>query len=227
MIVSAVLLALAAQSVASADGADPGSIDRSFGRDGRKLTDVFGKNDRATDVLVQRDGKLLVAGTAAWRTDTGPAHAPTLVRYRPDGRLDRSFSGDGKTRLKRYRPAGEPGVTKICGASNSKTTSATLASRKRILLASECRGQLTVARFLPDGELDRSFGRRGSMTLNLDPGLNYATGIALTDGRNVRASQFVASTVDVHTTLEGLLGRQQLPEQSPKPIPITNHFAEL
>jgi phytoene dehydrogenase-like protein len=39
-----------------------------------------------------------------------------------------------------------------------------------------------------------------------------ATGIALTDGRTVRASQFVASTVDVHTTLEGLLGREQLPE---------------
>ncbi len=39
-----------------------------------------------------------------------------------------------------------------------------------------------------------------------------ATGIALSDGRTVRASQFVASTVDVHTTLEGLLGRDQLPE---------------
>jgi phytoene dehydrogenase-like protein len=39
-----------------------------------------------------------------------------------------------------------------------------------------------------------------------------ATGIAITDGRTVRASQFVASTVDVHTTLEGLLGRDQLPE---------------
>ena len=39
-----------------------------------------------------------------------------------------------------------------------------------------------------------------------------ATGIALADGRTVRASQFVASTIDVHTTLEDMLGREQLPE---------------
>jgi phytoene dehydrogenase-like protein len=39
-----------------------------------------------------------------------------------------------------------------------------------------------------------------------------ATGISLADGRNVRARQFVASTIDVHQTLEGLLGREQLPK---------------
>jgi phytoene dehydrogenase-like protein len=39
-----------------------------------------------------------------------------------------------------------------------------------------------------------------------------ATGIALADGRTVRATQFVASTIDVHQTLENLLGREQLPK---------------
>jgi len=38
-----------------------------------------------------------------------------------------------------------------------------------------------------------------------------ATGIALDDGRTVRARQFVASTVDVHQTFEQLVGREQLP----------------
>ena len=37
-----------------------------------------------------------------------------------------------------------------------------------------------------------------------------ATGIQLADGRTVRAN-FVASTLDVHQTLEGLIGRAQLP----------------
>ncbi len=37
-----------------------------------------------------------------------------------------------------------------------------------------------------------------------------ATGIALADGRTVRAG-FVASTLDVHQSLEGLIGRAQLP----------------
>src|SRR4051812_27620162 len=38
-----------------------------------------------------------------------------------------------------------------------------------------------------------------------------ATGIALKDGRTVRAKQFVASTLNVHQTFEDYIGRAQLP----------------
>ena len=38
-----------------------------------------------------------------------------------------------------------------------------------------------------------------------------ATGIELEDGRTVRAGQFVASTLDVHQSLEQLIGREQIP----------------
>jgi len=38
-----------------------------------------------------------------------------------------------------------------------------------------------------------------------------ASGIVLTDGRTVRARQFVASTLDVHQTFDSLVGRPQLP----------------
>src|SRR5262249_35700209 len=38
-----------------------------------------------------------------------------------------------------------------------------------------------------------------------------ATGIALTDGRTVRARQFVASAIDVHQTFERMIGRAQQP----------------
>jgi phytoene dehydrogenase-like protein len=38
-----------------------------------------------------------------------------------------------------------------------------------------------------------------------------ATGIAVADGRTVRAKQFVASTIDVHQTFDKLIGRDQLP----------------
>jgi phytoene dehydrogenase-like protein len=40
-----------------------------------------------------------------------------------------------------------------------------------------------------------------------------ATGIALDDGKVVRASALVASTLDVHQTFESLVGRDQLPEK--------------
>ena len=38
-----------------------------------------------------------------------------------------------------------------------------------------------------------------------------ATGIALADGRTVKARQFVASAIDVHQTFEDMVGRAQLP----------------
>lgn len=40
---------------------------------------------------------------------------------------------------------------------------------------------------------------------------NRASGIVLSDGRTVRAKQFVASTIDVHQTFKKLVGRGQLP----------------
>jgi phytoene dehydrogenase-like protein len=42
---------------------------------------------------------------------------------------------------------------------------------------------------------------------------NRATGVTLADGRQLRASSFVASTVDVHQTFETMVGRDQLPTE--------------
>ena len=55
-------------------------------------------------------------------------------------------------------------------------------------------------RFAPQVELDRIVIEGGK-----------ATGIALKDGRTVRARQFVASTLNVHQTFEDYIGRDQLP----------------
>jgi phytoene dehydrogenase-like protein len=55
-------------------------------------------------------------------------------------------------------------------------------------------------RFAPQVELDRIVIESGK-----------ATGIALKDGRTVRARQFVASTLNVHQTFEDYIGRAQLP----------------
>jgi len=54
--------------------------------------------------------------------------------------------------------------------------------------------------FAPQVDIDRVVIENGK-----------ATGIALADGRTVRARQFVASTLDVHQTFEKLIGREQLP----------------
>src|SRR5262245_60317334 len=55
-------------------------------------------------------------------------------------------------------------------------------------------------RFAPQVELDKIILEGGK-----------ATGIALKDGRTVRAKQFVASTLNLHQTFEDYIGRAQLP----------------
>lgn len=78
---------------------DPnGSLDTTFGGDGRARIDFGGKDNYATDVATQADGKLLVAGHKA-EQDAGASyvHDFTLARLHPDGTLDPSFGGgDGK-----------------------------------------------------------------------------------------------------------------------------------
>jgi uncharacterized delta-60 repeat protein len=77
----------------------PGDVDRSFGVDGTAVTrfgplvDPGASVAAARDVETLSDGKLLVAGSAP---DAEGQRAVALARYRPDGRLDRSF-GDGGT----------------------------------------------------------------------------------------------------------------------------------
>ncbi len=81
-------IALAKVRLPVPEGSSP--IDTSFGSNGRVLTNVFG-NARARAIVVQPDGRLVVAGTAK----NGGNDFFVLVRYHADGSLDPSFGGDG------------------------------------------------------------------------------------------------------------------------------------
>jgi len=68
-----------------------GSLDLSFSSDGRQTADFGSGNDSASDVLVQADGKIVVAGTAFNGTDDDFG----VARFNPDGTPDLTFSNDG------------------------------------------------------------------------------------------------------------------------------------
>ncbi|UQA95610.1 NHL repeat-containing protein [Streptomyces halobius] len=75
-----------------------GSLDTSFGGDGKVVTDVTAKVDQARDVQVQSTGKVVVSGmrgaTSAFPAD--PVDGNTLVaRYTKDGSLDTGFGTGG------------------------------------------------------------------------------------------------------------------------------------
>ena len=78
-----------------------GSLDTGFGSAGTVSTDFFGTENVATSVVIQPDGRIVVAGNA----HDGVGRRFALARYNADGSLDASFGTGGKvtTELLRLR----------------------------------------------------------------------------------------------------------------------------
>lgn len=131
-----------------------GTLDASFGDQGRVLTDFGGDSDRAFALLVMPDGRLVAGGqTNVNRGSTGVDYA--LARYLADGRLDTTFGTAGKV------------VTAVLPGSTGDMVNAlalqTVAGSTR-LLAVGGEGDFTAARFTESGALDASFGNGGTVT---------------------------------------------------------------
>jgi uncharacterized delta-60 repeat protein len=69
-----------------------------FSDDGKRRTD-FGGFDEAHSLVIQANGRIVVAGAAA-PTDHRLQANFGLARYKPSGELDRTFSDNGKQRTR-------------------------------------------------------------------------------------------------------------------------------
>lgn len=162
-----------------------GELDPTFGSDGRVDTDfspdVQDSNDGsfATSVAIDGQGRTLAAGTAGYFTGDDDAYEEfALARYRRDGSLDPSFSGDG---LAIYSAGGNRyydsfGIRDLG-----------IDDRGRILVVGtsfDCcdARQATVARFRPDGSRDERFGKDGIRRLALPRWAYGTTGSELAVG---------------------------------------------
>jgi uncharacterized delta-60 repeat protein len=80
-----------------------GSIDTSFGNNGVVVIDFDGQVDKAERLLVQDDGKIILAGYAGFAepANSGGFNLRTsfgIARLNADGSLDTGFAGDGTTK---------------------------------------------------------------------------------------------------------------------------------
>ncbi len=131
-------------------------LDPSFGNGGKAFFYLDGSS-RAMSVAIQPDGKLLVAGK---RTDSLAYQPIYLIRLLPDGSLDNSFadngvlattvenSGNASEHLMKLQPDGKILVVGFIDTNGDPATA--------------------VARFLPDGTPDPSFGIGGLAVVNVD-----------------------------------------------------------
>lgn len=130
-----------------------GKPDSSFGKAGKVLTALSPRDDRANDVVLQTDGRILVGGASA------------LVRYLTNGSLDKAFQGTGYVLT--TSSAGAYGCRSLVLQADGKIVVAGLPS-------------FTLARYHHDGRLDLSFSDTG---LKSGPSGELADMLIQPDGR--------------------------------------------
>ena len=137
-----------------------GSPDEAFGHGGKTVTDIGG-NDVGRAVAVQTDGKIVVAGSTSSAGPTGFA----LARYKVDGTLDESF-GDGGVVHTDVSGKGRYGVAYAVA----------IEANGDIVAAGSVDGDsgtdFGVARYLPNGVVDSTFGHGGTVLTDLGGGDN-------------------------------------------------------
>ncbi len=127
-----------------------GSLDSSFGAGGKVVTS-FGGTDQASAVILQPDGKIVVAG----QTDTGVSIDFALARYMPDGSLDGAFGSGGRV------------TTNFTGTSDDLGSAVALQFDGKIVVGGTSDDNFALARYTPGGVLDTTFGSAGTVTTNL------------------------------------------------------------
>jgi uncharacterized delta-60 repeat protein len=139
-----------------------GTLDTTFGDDGRVVTDLNGRSDEAFAVVVQPDGKIVVAGETWVYPQERPRFA--LARYNPDGTLDPSFGEAGQVMT---------GMTDDEWDYSVPRALALQPDGKLLVAGTSYDGEaghnvFALARFNTEGTLDAAFGRGGRVLTPID-----------------------------------------------------------
>jgi uncharacterized delta-60 repeat protein len=137
-----------------------GSVDTHFGSNGSVLTDFGTGTNEAADVVIEPNGKILVAGTVEGTINGEFVQDFALAQYNSDGSLDRRF-GSGGVVLTAFGPDSE-----------STAASMALQSNGKIVVVGTASGfdsddnefqNFALARYNSNGSLDSSFGTGGKL----------------------------------------------------------------
>jgi|GEM_PF-2265606 len=147
--------------------AQPGTLDNTFGANGKITQNLSAPQVTVVDMVLQADGKIVVLAKADYNHRT----RAVLLRYNTNGTLDNSFDGDGV-------------VTTQLGPSITYTDdpmAIKLQTDGKILicgLSYEFISEAVVVRYNTNGSLDGSFGAGGIVYVS-DQGVNKITDMAV------------------------------------------------
>ena len=158
-----------------------GVIDSSFGTYGKVITDVGHRDNGASDIAIQTDGKIVVGGFASY----GPISDFSLIRYNENGSLDSTFGTHGKV------------ISSTSQFVDFAHALVIQADGKIIAAGHTNRGDpnhsnydFVVTRYNEDGTLDAEFGTDGNAITSFGTSDDGANAVALQpDGKIVAVGQ--------------------------------------
>lgn len=158
-----------------------GNLDKDFGENGYVFSDL-GNQEYCKDIKILADGKILSSGS--WSEEYGAPSDFLLVRYLNDGSLDKSFGANGKV-ITGFGEWASDGIGAITIQKDGKivagggTGSVTSNNSK-----------LVFARYMPDGNLDESFGTKGQNVIDITTLGDEVNSIGLLRNGNIIACGF-------------------------------------
>lgn len=169
-----------------------GSTDFGFGSGGKQITDFFGAGAKANGVVLQSDGRFVVAGTASDSATRPVATDFALARYNADGSLDSSFGVGGETSVP------------FSDSATEQANALALAPDGKIIVAGtafktfSAPPDFALRRYNADGSIDTNFGVNGSITTDFAAGTDNAQAVAIqADGNIVVAGRAFRSSFDL------------------------------
>ncbi|HEY0683400.1 MAG TPA: Calx-beta domain-containing protein [Steroidobacter sp.] len=129
-----------------------GTLDTSFDGDGLAVLDLGGNVDYINAIAEQVDGRLVAVGSTG--SSVASYSTAAIVRLNPNGSLDTSLRGPGAALLSELAAA----------------RAVAIQADGKLLVAGSGSHTFTVARLLPDGVVDATYGENGAGLANFPPG---------------------------------------------------------
>jgi len=155
-----------------------GTLDSTFGTNGKVSTAVRDLDDAALSMGIQSDGKIVLGGWSYRQVGIGNATDIALVRYNTNGTLDTTFGLGGKV------------ITEV-GLNSQANKLLTLDNNKVVVCGCAYNGSnydFALVKYNNDGTVDTSWGINGIITTSIGLGNDYAIGLILQSDKKLIVS---------------------------------------
>lgn len=163
-----------------------GTLDTTFGINGKVTISVRTMDDAALSMGIQSDGKIVLGGYSYFKTGLSILTDIALVRFNTNGTLDTTFGLGGKV------------ITKIGMSSLAKEL--LILDDNKILICgctwNSSSYDFALVRYNSEGSLDATFGMNGIVTTSIGSGNDYGNCILLQSDNKILVAGSTSSVID-------------------------------